>query len=323
MKFIQLFLQKLPLCIGAIPYHLSFYAAKFLLQNGQARIWARNSYALKRLNPGISDIDFTFLFKASYSNHEIKKKISHFQKWRKYFPLWGEVNSYREDELKRLAPFFNPYERQRDLKLQESLQLKFENPNLENKFVYILRMLKADEHNLKKYPELRKKKWIYHFQQVGIPYSTQLIEPIITELIRPLNLSLNEQIFKEFLRVDETLDQEVDQFYLPLSPNERASFILIFPLRWLVVSLRNHQFDQDLALVRVFNKNEQKLLLEHLRWELMGIFSQYHQMALTCDLSKHMANIEKLLENLSHEEASLLKTAYQELDRFIKNYRQE
>ncbi len=323
MKFIQLFLQKLPPSVGAIPYHLSFYSAKFLLQNGQARIWARNSYALKRLNPGISDIDVTFLFKAPYSNKEIKRKISHFQKWRKYFPLWGELNSYKEDELKVFAPYFNPYERQRDLKLQENLKYKFDNPSLENKFVYILRMLKADAHNLKKHPELRKKKWIYHFQQVGIPYSIQLLEPIISELILPLNLSLNVQIFKDFLTVDENSEQEVDQFYLPLSSNERASFILIFPLRWLVVSLRNHQFDQDLTLVKAFNTNEQKLLLEHLRWELMGIYSQYHQMALDGDLSKHIANIKRVLENLSHEEASQLKQAYQELDHFIKTYRQE
>ena len=249
--------------------------------------------------------------------------MTRFQKWQKYFPLWGEVNSYREEELKILAPFFNPFERERDLKLQGILNFKFETPCQESKFVFILRMLKADAHNLNKHPELRKKKWIYHFQQVAIPYSFPLIDQMIKELIHPLDLSLNEQIFEKFLKIDETKDEEVTQFYLPLSSSERRSFILFFPLRWLVVSLRNHQFGQDLSLIKAFSSKEQKLLIEHLRWELMGIFSQYHQMALTVDLTKHLQNIEAILEILPLEEAISLKDAFQNLSQFIKNYRQE
>lgn len=323
MIFLKKLFRILPQSIASFPYHISYKAAQIFHTTPYVQIWARNSYTLGQLCPGLSDIDLTFLFSPYAKNQDIKKTIEKNKRLRLFFPLWGEINSYKEDEILFFLSLLNPLEKQRDPKLSLLYHQSSRLPSQEERFVFMLRMLKADNKNLSIRPEQREKKWRFHCRQVQIPYSIQPSESVIENLLCPLNLNIDESILKKFLQIDETSLGQVDQFYLPLDEIERRAFILLFPLRWLVVSLRNNQFEVDKKIIEAFQHHERELLYAHLNWEIWGIFSQYHELALTWNIDQHLKNVGDIISSFQDDPALKLKEAIKHLQSIIKTYKQE
>jgi len=316
-------LEHLPYSLAILPYHFCFYLAKFALKGPEVKIWARNSYALKRLSPGQSDIDLTFIFLKNTSAEKIKSTLNKLKKLRFFFPILGEVNSYKENEILSFLPFLNFFEVERDQKLKHFFKKKSSKSTFEEAIVYMLRMLKADQKNLLNAPQKREKKWRYHCEQVNIPYATYPLESIITHLLSRSTLILSHKILIVFFKIDETHEKEVDTFYSHLDIKEKCTFILLFPLRWIVVTLRNHEFENDMSLVKDFTTSERQLLFCNISWEIWGIYSQYHDLALTHDLVAHLENIEKILIPFKDEKALELIQGIYKLRELILNYKQE
>ncbi len=312
----------LPRPISILPYKVCYRSAQLLLSKRHVQIWTRNSYALNLLLPGISDIDFTFFFWTEATKKDIKETIQRAKKFRLFFPLWGEINSYHQSEIPFFLSLLNPLEKERDPTLN-SFYPKAVTPSLEERFVFMVRMLKADSKNLLLRPHLRERKWRYHSHQAQISYSTSPQENVINELLIPLKLNLNVNILNDFLKIDESKEEVVNHFYLPLDEANRRSFILLFPMRWLVVSLRNNQFENDIKIIQNFQIKERQLLYKHLSWEVWGIFSQYPELALVYDLDCHLENIAKIISFFQDSGALELQTAIKNLRSLIKAYRQE
>jgi len=246
-------------------YFLASHIVKMSLCCSNAQVWIRNSYYLKSLVVGLSDLDVTVAFKEKPTSLDIERLEKKYALLKKLIPFLGELNVLSWHELDFIKSIFNHYECQRDPYLS-SLVNKTKNDRQFDALSFLLRMFEADLHNLKSQPHYRIKKWKSHLNPMGV------------EVKAPLN---PEIILEKISKLAQLKNSDLDSFLKSLISNEKEAlseedrlFSILFPHRWAVWANVNGGLE-ELIKENNYSKQESEIILTLLRWELMGLYTQF------------------------------------------------
>jgi hypothetical protein len=288
----------LPFWLGRIPYDMVFHLVKQMAKSLGLQCWARNSYHLNYLTPGISDIDFTILVPIGISREKTKTFLKYYYAIKKIAPIVGEVNIYHETDFSLIKQWLNKYEIQRDPLLASRFSLNSSGPA--DKLVYLLRMLESDRKNLKKSPFNRERKWNFHLGQVATMTSAKLsVKSIIEAIASTAFENMNKGEFCKFL--DVYLNNSVEKTYSSYRKEKKIKiFMILYPHRWLVHA--NSINDVTICLGNNhFSKEEHEIILSQLRWELSGIYSQANTLDQESYTFRYLEMIQFFLTQLNIE----------------------
>ena len=268
-KYLFFYLDKfLPRKIALIPYLVAYKVLKDeTIKNPQNECWYRNSCFFGNFVFGLSDIDIT-IFVEDYNAKNIEGIKNSIKRVKKAYPFLGEVNLYSRNQYLLYLKSLNYFEGNRDPVLIEKVRLdESYNKNVE-KIVFLLRAMFSDRRNLLTCPELRQKKWKFHFDELDIIEVSQITYEIIVEKIIVL------------LEVDKLVQVEIRNmltFVFSENYNEEKIFNtklsdywkFLFPHKYLWFENSN---DQD--CLKFKNTIFEKICLRQIDWEIWGIMSQ-------------------------------------------------
>lgn len=131
-------------------------------------IWPRHSFLTKAFIPLKSDLDMT----AYVSNLEsLNSYLRYYRAYKKLLPFIGELNVYTPDLINYIKnKDVNGFELERDPLLVSRFQIDLTSAKYfsrEKAASYLLMALVNDLHKLKADPNVRLKKWNYHFDHVN------------------------------------------------------------------------------------------------------------------------------------------------------------
>lgn len=302
--------------LGQGPYWL---AVKFLIFSSKLfglgdGVWARNSYKLKALEPGFSDIDITICLTNSKNTTRLGLFLSFYAGIKKLFPFFGEVNVYRPSMMGFLLENHNGFELMRDPVLCEKFNLDRTKDPVEAA-VFLFRQLEADIYNLQNYPEKRIKKWESHINMINkalpelklkehIPFNkNKLIETATFSIIFLNNIwdpfeveELKEKLYFYFELVSKGVDFERLQYLM----NKDSWFI-----SWK--SFRN--LDEEKA-TNILSDKQLAFLIRQIRWEVSGVLTQIKSkkeaLTATGHFNKTIGAVKKITRLRDSEEAQVL-----------------
>ncbi|MFA7613372.1 MAG: hypothetical protein WCY48_03980 [Candidatus Caldatribacteriota bacterium] len=296
-------LSKLPASLVLLPYHLANFIVVTMASLLQLKCWARNSYYFKNIVPGLSDIDFTLFIPSSSPESTLQLFLTSYKDLKKIIPILGEVNIYKEKELPLIEKLINSYELKRDPLLTQNYLRSKKADDLE-KIVYMLRMIESDFKSITQRSHLRRKKWTFHFKEIGLtpPENFDL-----RSIINSLDTLTQEFILSSQL---ETILSKMAKGHISLIYDEATTIeqmkpiILLYPHRWLVYSNGLNQTEHYLEQIE-FNTSEENLILSHIRWELFGLITQRHNLSKESNLSNYLEMIIKFLDKIKgpHQES--------------------
>lgn len=275
-------------------YKTIFYLSSILIKakntNAIKNIWYRNSLKFNNIVFGKSDIDYTIHLLA---NNDFKKIQAYFKKLKRIFPVMGEINAYADEDLINLEGYFNPYELARDPELTNV------HPNLasaeskEAKIVFLIKMMRADRRNLTTKFNSRKKKWNFHFMQLGLGPLPDSLKEMLFAIENKFNIP------KKYLMLNLS-----NENYIPMTDYNDPQFLIYFPVDWLYHTLLNLEFEKNLSIVRQLNFSEQSILIYQFSWELMGLTGQYRSIESREQFLNHVQNMVSVLTEMATSEAN-------------------
>lgn len=275
-------------------------------------IWPRNSYVLNTLKCALSDLDLTFY---AYRPCNIYSQLWRYKFLKFFLPFLGEINFYQEEKLKKFLPYANYFELKRDPKLLEKVGEQPTDRSDYEKLVFFLKLLESDRKNLVKIPKYRENKWNLHFNHLN----WELPPVNMDEMKRFLAQKLTEKEIKSkvFLKIFFDLDSKtktgLNSIYEECSrQGVIKEYMLSYPFYWIGSAFYHDSFEHDLELLKNLTENESRLLLEQVRWELWGLFTQLEVTPDKPNLLMHLDNIRKLIGNIAHTD--LLKESLNSVD---------
>ncbi|MCY4523424.1 MAG: hypothetical protein OXB84_01665 [Halobacteriovoraceae bacterium] len=310
-------INNIPNILCKAPYLFSFHLAKTFLNSPHVDIWYRHSLYFNNITPGLSDID-TDLFFLNKTNFKLQKKtLKRFLILKKYIPLLSEVNIYEEDTVDFIRDCINPLELQRDPLLLKKINIPLKKPSMEEKLIFTIKMLYSDRKNLLLYPNLRKKKWNFHFKQLDINDNIKNLN-----LTKILNI-LDRHVFSHFpqIAIKEILEQYLKKDQIPSSfssIDKKRSYFLLFPNQFY-----SHEFS-DSFLKEIFSKmdgHNQKIYIEPIKWELWGLYTQYKIIGNKFPLIPHLKRLSKTIDYLNND-YSFLKNKFEYLEQLVSEWNQ-
>lgn len=251
-------------------YKLVFQIIKSLTF-GEVKIWYRNSLYFNQLSSFKSDIDITVF---GESDKDIIRTISTINFLKKIIPIIGEINSYNQAEISNYQDYSNYFEIRRDPELVNYLKLN-STPRESEKKVFISRMLLANEKQIQK-GIFNSTKWQFYFSHIQEP-SPKIIE----EVFRFLEIS------------------SIDHLLTDISLN---------PIPIMSQALHQRNFDDFLNKVSGLTPEQKKLLIDNLRWEVFGVYSQKYSIKDKNSIVDHFENIRKVLQRLESPLANRVTT---------------
>lgn len=300
-------LSHLPASLSMLPYHLANSIVVTMASFLQLKCWPRNSYYFKNIVPGLSDIDFTLFIPSQSPESTLQLFLTSYKYLKKFIPILGEVNIYEEAELPLIEKLINSYELKRDPLLTQSYLSSKKEDDLE-KIVYILRMIESDFKSITNRSHLRRKKWSFHFKEIGLPAPMNFD---LRSIIRSLD-SLTQD-FISTLQL-ETVLSKMAKGKISLIYNEATSLeqmkqmILLYPHRWLVYANGLNQTEHYLEQIKL-SASEEDLVLSHIRWELFGLITQRHNLSKENNLNNYLEMIINFLDKIKgphHEKREAL-----------------
>ncbi|PIK14022.1 hypothetical protein [Halobacteriovorax sp. JY17] len=284
------------------PYFIAEKIACYSFSQIGANVWVRNSYFLRTLVVGISDLDISIQLLEPPTTLQIKKIKAKYRLLKTFFPFLGEINIYlKRDEA--IFNVFNRLEMNRDPYLREigsDQQIISEY----QKLVFILRMFEADRENLYKYPHYRQKKWVSHFHAIGL----ESIDYVTADDI--VNY-LSESISKD-KRYSLALNKflESGRYHFSIS---RESIIL-FPHRWAVWVNVNGGLEEEYQKLALTTE-ERKIIQEMIKWEVMGLYTQIYLIEESQNIEFYLDLLKRMNLLISSDESSQIDLV---IDRLIR-----
>ena len=294
------FFDSLPMWIQKLPYAVGLMLVRLTHLDLPLKIWPRNSYILGTLICTLSDLDLTF-----YAHKKIDMEL---HSWRykllkKFLPFLGEINYYQSENINHFIEYANRYEIERDPIFIKKLNLELKKNSEFEEMVFFLKVLQSDRDNLLYRPEIRKKKWHYHLLafEWGLPKVLGLEELSSLGLKKLSEKNIEAKpFFNEYFSLSADSRENKNELYLNLSKKGLLKeYILFYPFNWIGSSFYHESFDHDLKLLSTFSEAEGKLLIEQVRWELWGLFTQLLVTENKAHLLMHLENIKRLVKNLS------------------------
>ena len=307
----------LPYNLVCFPYLLANFVVQRILKSPSVHIWPRNSFVLKNLISGFSDLDFSLYFLGRVEHYTVKQKILNLKKLSFYFPFIGETNVYSSETLDLVKITINPYELKRDPQLNDIIG---EIPSFEcDKIVYLLRMLDSDQKNLKHFILLRQKKWKYHLDSAGLSN----IPADLT--FQNILMSINHQVLK-FTNFNESSSEIFVNYYqgnfnriemdYHLNQKMVLEFMCIFPWQWLGPSFSNDNLKRDCDILLAADPLYLDLFMAQLSWEIWGYIVQGIYLEQNISWESHMLRIKTIvnfLETSSHPKCYQLQKVLEQL----------
>lgn len=241
-------------------------AHKVLSESTQ--VWARNSFRLGYFQNWKSDLDLTFYY-AQDSNLKLIRSHRIFFAWiHRFFPMICECNVYFKNDLASIQQTINFYEWQRDPELSSLIKLD-RRPSEMEAAAFISRMMISDFKNLQKQLSFRKKKWGFHFQQVGEVFKDQVnfLGQIFHLLAKKLKLSETDEkeMAEELLAYGNFLQQGQTSLDLRGQLHNKKWLWTFFP----------HHFPFAAHELPPLSQTQLNLMFEQLRWEIFAALTQY------------------------------------------------
>lgn len=315
IKVIKKILQILPNKVGSIPYHLTYMIVKVIVGGNSYKIWSRNSYKFKKLEPGISDIDFTLLVE---NKEEVPAIVSKKRSLQKLIPIIGEMNIYDKKDLYFISKVINHFEKLRDPNLANLLP--HSNESQIDKLIFLTRMLESDIQNLNERPKQRLNKWNYHFKHLAIP---KVEDELSIRSISKLIDDYSDSRYKASELFEKIVDEKsFDTIYYKYRKSFRIKEIIcLLTHRWLVHA--NGIGDLEICInANDFDQFDIDVICANLKWEAFGIYTQAHQQ----DQSKNILYTELIIlflddlyNKTSNEMLISLKESFIELKSLISN----
>lgn len=300
----------LPRSIASIPYQEAFNSCAIALSDSEVELWHRNSFKLGNYTFGTSDLDLTLLFHHWPTPVKLKKTLEILANQKRIFPFIGETNIYIDDEVGEFLSCFNYFERLRDPIFCDHF-LSDKKSSQSEKTAFVLRMLFSDRVKLTFHPELRQRKWQFHFSALELPY-TKLIKKDTIDSILSKWINTDISAALEILDTPNLTDDKIFGMDLP----EEWKFL--FPNKYLWFHQgQNEKFDF------VSDKPELRdVCLAQIRWEVWGIFSQLPFLVNNEEgLNIHLYRMSRVANALGDYELSAKVQKLQDLSyKFIKNY---
>ena len=190
----------LPQTIQELPYRICYFLLSYAFSNRMTKVTVgfRNSLALSRIEPFLSDLDVTLICDLS----ERQAAIRLFLRVKSLLPVIGELNIYARESLPRVASQMNHCERARDPLIQQfRSELKLQADHIQaEQTVFLARMLEADWYGLLERPQTRRQKWHGHFKDLGITVP-RLIDrdSILSALLVRAGFAISAEIVTSFV----------------------------------------------------------------------------------------------------------------------------
>lgn len=277
-------LNLLPDRVTRIPYELASKMAQNRLEKHGCEIGFRNSFVFGGLIPGLSDLDLTASFEACPTAKQIQELCSSFRSLRLFFPRFGEINLYSRRDREWIKRFGNPYELDRCPNLGRGEIL--DEATSSQKLVFVCRMLEADRNNLIDRFSWRKKKWSRHFKRLGFSFEkVNCLESLLNRLDNELFGQFDSIAIKKFL-TNYLYENGAEPEQQIQSGKHLREFAILYPHRWIRVK---PDFNADVAAVFSIS-GAKELIWEQLRWEIMGLFSQYRFLEIEW-MEKHLEDL--------------------------------
>lgn len=276
---IKKILRDLLSLFGYWPYALSLVFLRFIIicTRSQIEIWPRNSYQMKTLEPGYSDLDLTLFVKDGASVASSHRFFYIYKILQKVLPFLGELNVYNKDLALFVSTHHNYFELSRDPIFFQKFHVQ-KKPDFYEGAVFLFRQLEKDVHNLVIHPKKRLKKWKSHLEMINqafpdenllvkIPIDEEKLVQTIIAFIVHLCGCWNP-IFSNEMR--EKLD-----FYLALLEKK----VVFEKLNYLpkkdswFISFIGIKFS-DLPAVGTLNNDQVRFLVKQIEWEFCGVLSQ-------------------------------------------------
>lgn len=158
--------QCLPRKVARLPYDFAYQQLREASHHSphSVKVWTRNSVKQGNFVFGLSDLDISLLSSAETAKEfdPILRLLSH---QKTLFPFLGETNFYHPEWCQLLKASANFFELSRDPDL---FQMLAPSKDPVDDVVFLLRMLFSDRENLITRPDIRRRKWMKHFLDVGV-----------------------------------------------------------------------------------------------------------------------------------------------------------
>jgi hypothetical protein len=301
-------LSFVPSSLASIPYFLTLSFIKSIVPM-RSKCWHRNSLYFGNISLGISDIDLSIIYK---SESDAKLFYNRLKRIKYIFPYIGEVNSYSESNLDLVQKMINPYELERDPELKKIMAERSKSDQA--LIVFLCRMLKSDLHGLKNYPLARKRKWKFHFNFVNAETLPSMsFENILKTILAKIKInSEQKKIIENFFNTES--QEDLNQLYS--ESKNKKDYMTLFTIEWIGLAIANHSFHEDLKLVNSCDNDDLSLMIENLKWELFGLYSQYLYIGSdkASDIKYHLGLLSIINQELKSDE---IKKVIEELNRLI------
>lgn len=232
----------------------------------------------------LSDIDTTIVV-SDYS--EIVRLRTDLLRVKKWIPFFSEVNVFSDCDIEKFINSFNSYEIRRDPYFARDffeINLKVN----EDAFVFAARLWQA---NLDKKEKIRRaKKWAYYASVLNWPVVTtksdflNQLESLYSKLTN--NPSTNFRI-----RYDRYLTTGLDP--------------VINLSKWLEQSFATSCFEEQLHSLKSYSKEDKKIVLSHIKWEIMGLVSQLYLISKNNSYVEHCNNLKRVLLVIDEDEVEV------------------
>lgn len=244
-------------------------------------LWYRNSFYFDYWKFLRSDIDITIVFTRA-TKHIIEEISYTHNKFRRYFPIIGEMVIFSEDHKETLLSCVNTFELQRDPFLMEKYGIERTGDHYE-KIIFLHKFLVSNWH--KKNIETKRPEKIQYFsEQLGLEPRTMLIE-LIDDLSSLLGVEQAEFKKNYIAQLDF-----IGIHYEFSFPN------IIYCLFYNNLCYMKPETPLSISEIKVLEKN--------LLWELWGCYSHQSFIA-TNELRSHFVKLTKDLELLTNAEFAI------------------
>ena len=314
LQQIVLVLSKTPArSLFILYYKVTFKIIKYLLEEKNLKIWPRNSFYFNIINPGISDIDFTFFSTTKKGIDDYNKKICKLGSLKSLFPIIGEVNIYQKEDLILYKACGNYFELKRDPNLFYYINRDWDNNRIkQDALVFILRALWSDYLYLREFPYNRLHKWNFIFSSIN------------NELNVDLNVGSNdlcvivENLCCLYPSLREDFNSLPDFLMHRQSVKYRSIYLKLYPHYWLGDYYNHPEFENYIFSLGKFSKDSQSIVYSQISWEIWGIYSQIFYLKNIQGLQGHLKNLEKILNSL-HRDTLQMKEDIQTLSSLLRD----
>jgi hypothetical protein len=291
-KTIIYLFSKIPFPLAVIPYQIVFFILTIYL-SGKYSLWIRNSLKSKNICFGISDIDLS-LYVPEKSLSEIKNIVQKYRFIKKVFPIIGELNIYKETNVKLQSSLSNAYEMSRDPQMSGHKEFSSNRKTNSSKTVFLMKMLCSDLYGLQNYPYARRRKWLSHARHCNFEINQDVFnfEELLKNILSNLDLNEQQREIAERVLLSKKNGEDLNSVFLEIE--DKKTLIALFTIEWVGASSANDKFYEELMWLEFLNENEKDILRENLKWEIFGIYGQYNQITELDILKKHLENLKDI-----------------------------